>query len=198
MLVHQQEFQHPFTPAKVVLLSGLSDPTTCALTPVQQQFLSALHVPEAWKVYWNFPYVPCPGEPGQTPLWRASWQNFRQFVLASRRSYRTAARRHWQALVRSTEELFVITLSCGLEILNNSLSAHWPIPRVHVFALGPVAWRKPRVGHTLIQGASDAISKLFFRKVDVLLPGVGHMNYFQHESVFRLIDEALPPSQDTQ
>jgi hypothetical protein len=60
MIVFRRPARHAFTAVKVVLLSGLSDPASCDLSRSQTRFLAALRVPEAWKVYANFPYVACP------------------------------------------------------------------------------------------------------------------------------------------
>ncbi len=171
---------------------------------VQKQFLAGLHVPEAWKVYWNFPYLACP-EGSDTPLWRASLHNFQQFILASGRRYRRAARAHSRTLVHSTEHLLVVALSCGLEILNSVLAAGDGIPgtgphmlaRIRVVALGPVAWKRPAVPHTLVQGEHDYLSKLFFRNVDVVLPRLGHMAYVQNPRVAQLVNESLCGSTST-
>jgi hypothetical protein len=191
MMVFQAPRSHPVTPLKVVLLSGLSDPATCALSPTQAQFLSALEAPESCKVYWNFPYLPCPDRPRrEPPLWLASLRNARQFLLASRHAYRAAARRHWQALTASAEEVVVITLSCGLEILNNCLGTG-PVPGIRVVALGPVAWQFPCVPCTLVQGAHDHVSRSFFKDGDVIVPGVGHMGYLRDHRVLALINERL-------
>ncbi|HWW61130.1 MAG TPA: hypothetical protein VN181_07175, partial [Thermoanaerobaculia bacterium] len=91
---------------------------------------------------------------------------------------------HWRALADATESLVVITGSCGLEILNQSSDERDPIE--HVIALGPVARSRPRAPHTLVQGTRDPFSKFFFRRCDVELPGVGHMNYLEDERVLRL------------
>ncbi len=191
MMVFRSPRSHPVTPIKVVLLSGLSDPATCALSPTQAQFLGALEVPETCKVYWNFPYIPCPDRPRrEPPLWLASLRNARQFLLASRRAYRGAARCHWQALTASAEEVVVITLSCGLEILNNCLDTG-PVPRIRSFALGPVAWQRPRVPCTLVQGDCDFVSRSFFKDGDVIVPGVGHMGYLRDHRVLSLINDCL-------
>jgi hypothetical protein len=139
-------------------------------------------------VYANFPYVACPARRPAPPLWLASVQNVRQFLLSSRRVYRTPARRHWEALAGSCDEVVAVTLSCGLEILNNCLGAGGGGPRVRVFALGPVAREAPRAPCTLIQGTRDRVSKLFFRSSDVELPGVGHLGYLRCRRVYELID----------
>ncbi len=192
MIVFQAPVSHPVTPLKVVLLSGLSDPTTCALSPEQVRFLEALEVPESCKLYWNFPYIPCPEKARRAPpLWLASLRNTRQFLEASRLAYRSAARGHWQSLTASTDKLVVITLSCGLEILNQCLSGDGIGSRIHVFALGPVARRAPSVPCTLVRGARDLLSRCFFRTSDLVVPGVGHMDYLRNNKVLELLNEHL-------
>lgn len=190
MILYQPPAQHPRTPVKVVLLSGLSDPATCALTRPQRDFLAALSVPEEWKLYWNFPYLPSPEWRG-VPLWLASLRNARLFLTLSRRPCRAAVRRHWLALVESTERLVVVTLSCGLEIVRQCLGPT-PAPRpLDVVALGPVAWTTPPVSCTLIQGTRDYLSKLFFRKATIVVPAVGHMDYLHSPQVLQEVNEAL-------
>lgn len=176
---------HPFTPMKIVLLTGLSDPSTCALSAAQMRFLASLAAPESAKLYWNFPYLASANTRRDPPLWLASIRNAEQFLRASRREYRE----HWQALASSAESLIVITGSCGLEIFNHCVAANDPVR--HVFALGPVAWRRPSVPHTLIRGTRDPFSWAFFRKCDVELSGVGHMNYLDDSRVQRLVNDYL-------
>ena len=189
MIVDQPPTLHPYTALKVVLLSGLSDPATCALSEQQMRFLESLDAPEEAKVWWNFPYVVC-SEPRRTPpLWLASWRNTWQFFRASRNPYRDAARRHWRALVESTERLLVITLSCGIEIVNHCVDASDVSRDIHLIALGPVAFRRPVLPHTLVQGKGDYLSKLFFRRPDVEITGAGHMNYLHHPDVAQLCRE---------
>jgi hypothetical protein len=191
MIVFDPPASHRYTPGKVLLISGLSDPTSCALSLVQKGFLASLAVPETWKIYRNFPCLPGPEAEPRVALWRASLANLRQFLLASRRAYRQAAGKHWEALTASTEELIVITLSCGLEIVNNCLAVCPRRCQVRVLALGPVAWELPSVPHTLIQGSHDHISRVFFRTVHVLMPGVGHMDYLAHEQTTLLTNSLL-------
>ncbi len=191
MLVNEPAVRHPFTPSKVVLLSGLSDPATCALSESQRRFLGSLRVPEPSKIYWNFPYIPDAREWRRPPLWLASVRNTQQFALASRPAYRDAARRHWRALADSAGELLVITLSCGLEIVNQCLDPGVIGPPVRVIALGPVAHGLPPVPCTLVQGARDYVSKLFFRKNHASITGVGHMNYLESPEVAEIVDRHL-------
>lgn len=185
MILSEPPTRHPFTPLKVVLLTGLSDPTTCALSAAQTRFMASLAAPETAKIYWNFPYLPSSQTRRDPPLWLASIRNFRQFFQASRPVYRE----HWRALAASAESLVVITGSCGLEIFNHCREARDPVG--HVFALGPVARARPAVPHTLVRGTRDPFPRVFFRKCDVELSGVGHMNYLDDSRVQRLINDYL-------
>lgn len=184
-MIDHTPVRHPLTPLKVVLLSGLSNPRSCALSPTQTDFLGALDVPDDAKVYRNFPYVPC-GAWSKTPLWLASWRNYRQYRFASRDPYRSNARHHWRALVRSTQRLVVITLSCGIEIVNQCVDSDDAAHDIHIIALGPVAHARPTLPHTLVQGSRDSISKFFFNDADVVLDGLGHMDYLGDTRVAEL------------
>lgn len=172
-------------------MSGLSDPTTCALSAIQRRFMAAVEAPEGWKVYWNFPYVPCDRERRDPPLWLASVRNGWQYLLASTPEYRAAARRHWRALADSAEHLVVVTLSCGLEILNHVLGPEDEGRSLAVIALGPVGSGRLRVPATLVQGTADYVSRLFFRRRDVSLPGVQHLEYFPHPRVLELTNRRV-------
>lgn len=187
---------HVWTPRKVVFCSGASDPKSCALSPAQWDFLHKLPVADDEKVLANFPWLAefeSPRPP--PPLWSASWHNASQFWQASRSRFRTHAVRHWNSLVRSCDELLIVTLSCGLEIVNGCLASEAAASapcenesarragRLFVLALGPVAWERPRVPHRLIAGSRDIISYPFFRSPDLRLTGVGHLDYLTHPVV---------------
>lgn len=191
MILSEPPARHPFTTMKVVLLSGLADPATCALSPIQRRFLDAIDAPAEWKVYWNFPYVPSARPRVPPPLLLASIRNYAQFLRASKPAYRDRARVHWRALVESTESLVVITGSCGLEILNHCVDDGDADRITHVFALGPVARARPQAPHTIVQGTRDPITKLYFRRGDVALPGVGHMNYLEDSRALELVNTFL-------
>ncbi|HVR39186.1 MAG TPA: hypothetical protein VMU84_08815 [Thermoanaerobaculia bacterium] len=191
MILSEPPVQHPFTTMKVVWLSGLSDPATCALSAKQERFLDALDVPHESKIYWNFPYVPSTQAPREVPLWLASLRNAHQFISASRPAYRNAARRHWRALADSTDALFVITGSCGLEILNHCIDETDADRIVRVIALGPVARTRPNVPCTLVRGTNDPISKFYFPDCDVVLHGAGHMSYLDDPRVVQLVNQIV-------
>ncbi len=191
MILSEPPVQHPFTTRKVVLLSGLADPATCALSPIQRRFLDAIGAPAESKVYWNFPYVPSTPPRTHPPLWLASIRNYAQFLRASKPAYRDRARVHWRALLESTDSLVVITGSCGLEILNHCVEDRDADRIAHVFALGPVARARPNAPHTIVQGTRDPITKLYFRRGDVALPGVGHMKYLEDSRALELVNTFL-------
>jgi hypothetical protein len=182
---------HAWTPRKVVFVSGLSDPATCALTAEQHAFLRALPIEEEAKVGWNFPFVACDRPRGSPPLWLAGWRNYRQFRDASGEAYRRLGEPHWRSLRDSTAQLCVITLSCGLEIVNRFLDPIRDTEKVRVIALGPVARRRPAVPHTLVQGQADWISRRFFPAADVTISAVGHMDYVTCPDVLTCVRDRL-------
>ena len=192
MIIDREPTNHAPTERKIALLSGLSDPESCALSEVQRRFLDQLTVCDNEKVRSNFPYRPDDCLPRTMPsLLSASWANGRQFWLASGDRYRTAATRHWNALVQSCDELTVITLSCGLEILNSCLVAGLRPKSLRIISLGPVARARPSAVHTLIQGSRDYISKPFFQKIEIALPGVGHLNYLDNVKTVEIVNQLL-------
>ena len=192
MIVFQPPTTHPQARWKVVLLSGLSDPASTALSRSQHDFLDRLDLPAASRVDANFPYLPADRpEQRSVPLVLASWRNFRQFRGAARSPYRDRAAAHWDALARSCDGLLVITLSCGLEILNACLQTGHRPQAIDVVALGPVAWGRPPVSHLLVRGARDPIANPWFRECDLWIPGVGHLDYLQSPAVLDLVRERL-------
>ena len=192
MIVFNPPVVHPSTPLKVVLLSGLSDPTSCALSQSQQQFLDRLSVPRDSKIYANFPYLPPDrAEQASIPLPLAGWRNLSQFLRAGKSPYREHAVAHWNSLVGSCDGLLVITISCGLEILNACLSTGTRPAAMEVLALGPIAWNRPPVPHILVRGSRDYVINPLFRSVDIVLPRVGHLNYLNNPAVIELAEQRI-------
>lgn len=190
-MVDAAPVRHRYARRKIALLSGLSDPSTCALTDLQLRFLASLDAGGHEKLDANFPYVPCAKPASPPPLWLASWRNVQQFLGASRPRYRDAARRHWRALADSCDELCVITLSCGLEILNQCLDADDARRAISVIALGPVAREAPPLDCTLVCGERDPIARWYFPRSEVMLPGVGHMDYLRHAATLSVVNQRL-------
>ena len=192
MLVYREPTPLTFSRRKVAFVSGLSDPTTCALSAVQRRFLEQLAAPASEKLWLNFPYLHDASQLRRAPgLWRASCQNASQFLAASCVRYRDAARRHFAELAKSAEHLILITLSCGLEIVNRGLTGALRDTRVEIIALGPVAWSRPDLPHRLVQGTRDHLSRAFFRRVDCRVAGAGHMDYMVRSDVLAWVNECV-------
>lgn len=196
MIILRAPVLHPYSHRKLVLLSGLSDPRSCRLSPIQEKFLLRTGLPQHELILANFPYV---SPQSQTigaaahpiSLSRASWNNAKQFLSAHKHPYRNAAIQHWQSLIESCGQLVVITLSCGLEILNCCLTSGEAPDRLSIIALGPVAWKRPEHPHLLVRGRRDLVSLPFFPKADVLLPQTGHMNYLESPKVLEIVQSYL-------
>ncbi|HEX7833455.1 MAG TPA: hypothetical protein VF787_27640 [Thermoanaerobaculia bacterium] len=186
MLITRPATHHADTPLKIAILSGLSDPSTCALSDMQRDFLQRLDAPHSAKVFRNFPYVDS-ATPRRNPgLLIASWRNTQQFLNASNAKTIEHARRHWRALRDSTDALLIITLSCGLEILRHCVGKNEGA--VHVLALGPVARALPALPCTLVRGSRDPISRVFFNDA-LVLPNLGHLDYFTSTAVLEIANE---------
>ena len=185
MLVTRDATRHEWTPMKIAIVSGLSDPSTCALSDSQRDFLNRLDAPASSKIKHNFPYIDTK-QPRRDPhLLIASWRNTTQFFGASRRNYIAHAKRHWRALADSCNALFIITLSCGLEIVRHLIDND---QHVRILALGPVARALPAVPCTLLRGTRDPISKFFFRDA-AEVKSLGHLDYFRSNDVLSIANE---------
>lgn len=192
MIVLRPPIEHPFNARKIVLMSGLSNPESCHLSAEQVSFLEKLNISSQERTLTNFPYLDeSPSEHSKASILRASLNNGRQFISARKSPYQESAIEHWRALAESCEELIVVTLSCGLEILNVCCSTGIQPAKLNVIALGPVARHRPLVPHRLIRGSRDFVSFPFFPKADMILPKVGHMNYLESETVLQLVQELL-------
>lgn len=191
MMMYHPPVSFPHTPMKVAFLTGLSNPKSCSLHWVYQQFLANLDCPEAWKIYLNFPYIPNGEDEEKASLWQASVANARQFICAPCPRYRTAAQGHLANVVTSADALFLVVGSCGLEILNQAWTEAIARHKLTIVALGPVARSRPHAACTLIQGTHDPISRLFFKDVDVVIQNVGHMDYVHSPRVFDLVNQSL-------
>lgn len=177
---------------KIALMSGLSDPQSCGLTSTQRDFLTQLPVSPEELVLANFPYhLENAAELKNVSLSLASLSNGWQFLLSRRNAYRISAQQHWKSLVDSCEELVLITISCGFEILHSCLLSGEIPQKITVIALGPVALQRPTVAHVVVQGNRDWISRGVIRNADFLIDEVGHMNYLESEQILELVKSHL-------
>ena len=174
---------HEFTPIKIAIVTGLSDPRCCELSPVQLQFLGEMPAPDAWKVRRNFPFVQTDQTFRPVKIVSASFANVRQFAISHTSGYRRQAAVHWKAILESTDQLLLITGSCGAELLNTIATVDVKKAKIEVLALGPVSMRRPSQDVTTVQGSRDLVSKLFFPRVDHRVPSAGHMDYWYNDDV---------------
>ena len=172
-------------PFQILFLTGRSDPESAALSPVQTAFLDALPAPDGWKVRVNFPYPAATPPYRETPLLRASWQNFRQFAGSRRMAFAARHREPVLDRIEAAERTFVLAGSSGLELLANLRLPAAALARLHVFAYGPVARRLPVCDCRLVQGRRDWISRAWFRAVQARVE-CGHLDYLADPAVLRL------------
>jgi hypothetical protein len=149
----------PKLPLQIAFLTGQSDPRGAALSPVQEAFLDALPVPAAWKVRVNFPYPAATPRHRPVPLVRASWNNARQLLGSSGQAFGARYRPPVVALLARAERTVLLAGSCGLELLANLDLLAEDLARLHVFAYGAVARRRPACEICQVRGRRDWIAR---------------------------------------
>jgi hypothetical protein len=175
---------------QVAFLTGQSDATRCALSPVQRAFLEALPLPASASLPLNFPYDADTAPWRNVSLFAASVNNARQY-RASRRS--EFAARHAAQVLRQLERAprtLILAGSAGLELLANLRLPREALDRLHVFAYGPVARRLPDCPCVLVQGRRDWVSRWWFRTVDHRVECT-HLDYLQSPEVLALCVQSL-------
>ncbi len=96
--------------------------------------------------------------------------------------------------MNSTEHLLLVTGSCGLQLALEGLQgAAAEFDRVQALALGPVA-NQTQARTTMrllaVQGERDWLSRRFFSP-DVIVPGLGHLEYWSNELVHKVATDWL-------
>ncbi|MEO1526244.1 MAG: hypothetical protein AAFX06_12460 [Planctomycetota bacterium] len=181
-LLRSPPIEHSETDFKVAIVTGLSDPKSTQLSHDQHRFLDAMPIEERWKIRHNFPFLPTTESRRRPSIIWASWNNGWQFARARSNDYRNLSKPHWQALCDSTERLFLITGSCGYQLID-AMEACKNVPKVHVLALGPVRRGECRFEATKILGRRDWIARWFTPHCDRTVAGVGHLDYWNHDTV---------------
>ena len=159
---------------QVLVLTGQSDPHSCALSPAQHAFLDALPLPEAAKVRSNFPYDD--GTPPFTPvpLWLGS---LRHAALAVRIRRPGWAGRHRAAVVDRLERAdrsLVLAGSIGLDLLGRLDLPAGLLDRIVVVSYGAVATRPPACRTIRVGSRHDPMARWW--PSDVYVDG-GHLDY---------------------
>lgn len=194
-ILRQPVRQYPQTKFKIVVVSGLSNPLSCELTPAQASLIALPELPSESVVTRNFPFCDqidaddsilssyARKKPHQASLIRASYSNGLQFIRTWSAEYHRNAIPHWNALLHSVDHLLVISGSCGIQLLTSCKQLQGTFNKVHLLALGPVGLLRPTFPTVLLQGNRDWLSRAFFRSPDTIVHGVGHMDYWEHPQV---------------
>lgn len=180
---------------QIAFLTGRSDPAGCALSRRQGEFLERLRGPDDAVVANNFPYRPTAAHRA-VPLWRASWNNLREYLASRRPGF---AREHGPAVARLigwADETWFVAVSCGLELFNNLELPAALERRCTLICLGPVARRLPRCARVLVvRGARDVVSQLGApRAAASIRVACGHLGYLDDPAVLRHCRQWLHPS----
>ena len=176
---------------QVAFLTGQSDATRCALSPVQRTFLEALPVPASAMLPLNFPYDADTGAWRNVSLITASISNARQYLASRRPDFAARHASHVMRQVARAPRTLILAGSAGLELLANLRLPRETLDRMHVFAYGPVARRLPDCPCVLVQGRRDWVSRWWFRTVDHRVECT-HLDYLESPEVLALCVRTLP------
>ena len=182
---------HVKTAVKIAIVTGRSDPSSCSLSLEQLDVLKSLDAPDEFKVYCNFPFVRAHRVERVPNIVRASISNGAQFLESHTATYARRAKPHWQSLLDSCDHLFLVTGSCGIQLVEAGIAGAEPKCNVEVLAIGPVGWQRSQLRVTTVQGDKDFISRRFYKKVDRVVPGVSHLDYWYNPIVKELIHQWL-------
>ena len=178
------------TTVQVAFLTGQSDASRCALSPVQRAFLDALPLPASARQPLNFPYD------ADTAAWRnvslltASINNGRQYLASRRPGFAERHTHHVMRELSRAPRTLILAGSAGLELLSNLRLPREALDRIHVFAYGPVARRLPDCPCVLVQGRRDWISRWWFSTVDHRVDCT-HLDYLSSPEVLALCVRTL-------
>jgi hypothetical protein len=185
---HQNPHPWPDRARRIGFVSGLSDPTSSALTRDQIALLRSLPFDESEIICRNFPFTSDVRETARdvSMIW-ASLMNGWQYMNLGSPRVRKILQSHWTNLLHHTGRLYLVSLSCGLECIRVGIESSSDASRVHVVALGPVCRQLPNCSLTIIQGEQDWISRSFVPDANHLIPGLGHMGYLGHSKTQEIL-----------
>jgi hypothetical protein len=172
-------------PFRIAFITGLSNPHSWALSPVQHEFIHAFGLPEDSIFPLSFPYTPCRNNYVRVPLWRAGVNSAALFMSSQSARFRDQYQASTIEFLQAAEHTILLAGSSGLELLNNLQLPPSVLERISVFAYGPISRQRPRCRHVLVQGTQDFYSKGFHRRVDHYVT-CGHMGYLENSDVRRL------------
>jgi hypothetical protein len=175
---------------QIAFLTGRSNPASCALSPLQSQFLQRLHGPDRLLVGLNFPYEQSEAPHRPTQLLQASCNNAVEYLGSRQGAFGNRYRPVMEALLSRAPRTVLLAGSCGLELfLNLGLDARW-LARTTVFAFGPVARSLPASRYLLVQGRRDWLSRWYYPRVHHRVD-CGHLDYLAQDEVLRLCEDLV-------
>ena len=146
------------------------------------------------KIRVNFPYPDTTTPHRPTPLLRASWNNARQVLASRREGFAARYRPPVLALLARAERTLLLAGSCGLELLAHLDLPEKTLARLHVFAYGAVARRRPACEIRQVRGRRDwvanALSRIPLGPSDDWVAG-GHLDYLNDPEVLSLCSAFL-------
>lgn len=187
-ILQQPPSSYHWLPVRIVIVTGLSNPTTCRLTEHQKSIVTEVEGASDFFVPWNFPFLPDSVLTGSVPrseptLLTAAIANGLQFLRSRTEGYRRAAEPHWNAVLNSSGRMILITGSCGIQLAAASGVLRSAAGRIKAIALGPTGGTDAVFPVTTVQGDRDWISRRWYRQVDHPVPEAGHMDYWEHPEV---------------
>jgi hypothetical protein len=179
-----EQFRFAATPSRrrILLLTGQSSFRSSRLTESQSDLLRALGDQLAAEpLFLGFPFHSALDVPDrEPPLTAAALRNTWQYLWSrtDRTFQRTIARALQPWLDATCERLFVLTGSCGLQMLCSAWPELRDAGRLRVVALGPACWRPNLPDLFTIQGRSDYWSRLLYRGPVSSYCAGGHLDYW--------------------
>lgn len=185
--------------SRVVLVTGQSSFLTSRLSSDQRSFLESVSPPGAEPLLSGFPFHPdFHIDAPEPPLPAASVRNALQFIwsLSAPRFRKTAARALQPLFHNTREALYLITGSCGLQLLAGAWEHLQPSAglAVTIVALGPAMLRPFALDPSrvrTIQGNGDFWSRALYRGPVTIRCECGHLAYWRSPQVKRLAAELL-------
>lgn len=167
---------------RVVLLTGQSSFRSSRLTGDQLQLLRGID--HATPIELGFPFHPDFDRHEEEPgLLAASFRNTRQFLWTFK-PQKPVARALQPLFTHTAEALFIITGSCGLQLLNSA----WPFlerrpeQRLQVVAIGPASLYD-QLRPAAIRGRRDLWSRLLYKGPITAHCDCGHLDYWRSQEV---------------
>ena len=175
---------------QIGFLTGQSNPHSCALSPIQHAFLSQVATPDVELLDLNFPYRhgPCFTP---TPLWQASINNLKQYLLSRKHEYGTRHRSDVVDVINKAHHTVFLAGSCGLELFTNLHLSAEAMQRCTLIAFGPVTRQVPAGVRVIIaQGTRDLLSRFFVSRCDHPLE-CSHLDYLTNPTFVRLCQDII-------